>query len=204
MTQRGDQVRWLIIVFILLLPATEAVAEAQESHRGTAEGARFGAPVVKCTVIRDQGAVMIGGRGGWNITPSWLLGAGAYGTTTEISSGKNALPDSLGPMNIQFESFGCDLEYAANPDAPTHLTWTAFFGGGAAHYMLERTDDQDGETDFVLLLEPAMGVEQRITDWLHLNLALSYRLVGGTELSGLKNSDLNGPGVSLAAKFGRF
>jgi len=58
---------------------------------------------------------MFGGRGGWNLTPSWLLGGGAYGTMTEINARKGAMPDSLGPMDVKFESFGCDLEYAANP-----------------------------------------------------------------------------------------
>jgi hypothetical protein len=49
-----------------------------------------------------------------------------------------------------------------------------------------------------------VGVERRVNGWLHLNLAVSYRLVSGVEQPGLENGDLNGPGVALAVKFGRF
>jgi hypothetical protein len=56
----------------------------------------------------------------------------------------------------------------------------------------------------MLMLEPAMGVEQRITDWLHLNLSVSYRLVNGVELPLLKDSDFNNPAATLTFKIGRF
>jgi hypothetical protein len=49
-----------------------------------------------------------------------------------------------------------------------------------------------------------VGVEQRITDWLHMNLAVSYRLVNGAEQPGLENGDLANLTLSLAAKLGRF
>jgi hypothetical protein len=70
--------------------------------------------------------------------------------------------------------------------------------------MRDDTGEQHGETDFMLLLEPAIGVEQRVADWLHLNLAVSYRLAGGVEQSGLEGSDFNGAATTLAVKFGRF
>jgi hypothetical protein len=107
-------------------------------------------------------------------------------------------------MDVQFETFGLDLEYAASPKAPTHLTLNALFGGAAVHYMQERTGEQYGETDFLLLLQPAVGVEQRLNNWLHLNLAISYRLVSGVEQPGLRNSDINGPAAGVAFKVGRF
>jgi hypothetical protein len=47
-------------------------------------------------------------------------------------------------------------------------------------------------------------VERKVTDWLHLNLAVSYRLVTGVEQPGLGDADVNGPAAALAAKFGRF
>jgi len=196
--------RHLMIVIMLVLSATEAAAEDPTPHQGTSGRGHFGAPVVKYAVVGDQGAAMIGGRGGWNVTPSLLVGIGAYGTMTEVDAPEGAMPDSLGPMDLKFESFGLDLEYAANPTAPTHLTLDAFVGGVAAHYMQERTDEQYGETDFLFLLEPAVGVEQRVIDWLHLNLAVSYRLVSGAEQPGLENGDLNGPAVALAVKLGQF
>jgi hypothetical protein len=147
---------------------------------------------------------MLGGRGGWYVTPSVLLGAGLYGTMTEVDAADGAVPEAPSPLDVKFESFGFDLEYAARPAAPTHLTLNAFLGGAAARYVKDGSDAQEGETDFMLLLEPAVGVERRVTDWLHLNLALSYRLVSGVEQPRLTDGDFDGAAAVLAVKFGRF
>jgi len=194
----------LVIVAMLLLFAGEAAAQDQAPRQDARGRSHFGAPVFKYTVVRDQGAVMFGGRGGLNLTPSLLLGAGAYGTMGEVNAREGAVPGAPGPLDVKFESFGFDLECAAHPAAPTHLTLTAFMGGAAARYAKDKTDEQWGESDFMLLFEPALGVEQRVTDWLHLNLALSYRLVSGVEQPGLTEGDLRGAAAALAVKLGRF
>jgi hypothetical protein len=196
--------RQLLILLVLLLFAAEAVAQDPSRRSGTGEGAYFGAPVVKYTAVRDQGVVMIGGRGGWNATPSLVLGGGLYGTVTEVDAPTGASSEAPGPLDVKLESFGFEVEYSPHPAAPTHLTLGAFLGGAAAHYVLDKNHDQHGETDFMLLIEPAVGVERKISDRVHLNLAASYRLVGGVELSLLGNDDFNGPAIALAAKIGRF
>ena len=193
-----------VIMLLLCAAATLAVAQDQTARQGTRGRGYFGAPVVRYTVVRDQGAVMFGGRGGWNVTPSLLFGGGLYGTMTEVDGPESGVPDAPGPLDVKFESFGVDLEYAGDPRAPTHLTLSGFFGGGAAHYVRDKTDEQHGETDFMLLLEPAVGVERRVADWLHLNLAVSYRLVSGVEQPGLEDGDFSGPAAALAVKLGRF
>lgn len=189
-----------LAVFSLLL-ASVAVAQEQEPNTGTRY---FGAPVVKYTTIRDQGAMMVGGRGGWNIASSWLVGGGLYGTVSEVDAQEKAVPEAPGPLDVKLEAFGLDLEYAARPTAPIHLTLSAFCGGAAVRYAKDKTDEQFGETDFMLLVEPVAGVEFRGTNWLHLNLGLSYRFVSGVEQPGLTAGDLHGAAVSLALKFGRF
>jgi hypothetical protein len=196
--------RWSVIIQILVLLASYGVAQGQQPSNEVGGGSHFGAPVLKYTVVHDQGAIMVGGRGGWNITPSLLLGGGMYGTIDGVDAPEGAVPNAPGRLDIKFESFGFDLEYAANPKAPTHLTLGVFFGGAADHYYRHNTDQQHGETDFMLLLEPAVGVERRLANWLHLNLAVSYRLVHGVEQPGLADGDFNGPALALAAKLGRF
>lgn len=193
----------LVIVTVLLLCAGEAAAQAPSPQQGAGRG-HFGAPVLKYTAIRGQGAVMLGGRGGWNVSPSLVLGFGAYGTMTEVDAAPGVVPEVSYPLDVKLETFGFDVEYAVHPAAPLHLTLGAFLGGGANHYYKDGTNEQEGETDFMLVLEPSVGVERELTGWLHLNLAASYRLVGGVEQAGLEAGDLMGPSAALAAKIGRF
>jgi hypothetical protein len=56
----------------------------------------------------------------------------------------------------------------------------------------------------MLLVEPSVGVEQRVTRRVRLNLAAAYRLVGGVEQAGLKAGDGSGPSAVLTLKIGRF
>jgi hypothetical protein len=161
----------------------------------------FGAPVIEYTLLRGRGALALGGRGGFNLTPSLLVGGGLYGTMSEVDAPVAGLS---GPLDLKFESFGLDLEYAPRPSAPTHVTLAAFLGGGAARYVKDGTNEQEGETDFVLQIRPAIGVEQRITGNLHVHLSVAYRLVRGVEQQGLSEEDLRGVAVALALKLGRF
>lgn len=191
------------IAAVLLLGAAEVAAQGSSSGEGSGSG-RFAAPVVRYTTIRSQAALMFGGRGGWSVSPSLVLGFGAYGTLTEVDAAPGAMPGVSYPLDVKLETFGFDAEYAVRPAAPTHLTIAASVGGAANHYYKDGTREQEGETDFMLLLEPSVGVEQRVARWLHLNLAVSYRLVRGVEQVGLGAGDLRGPSAVLAAKLGRF
>jgi hypothetical protein len=159
--------------------------------------------VLEYTRLRGQDALVFGGRGGWYVTPSFVLGGGLYGTLTEVDvpgGGMNA----PGPLDLKLERFGLELEYHVRPAAPTHLTFGAFVGGAAARHVLDGTNEQFGETDFLFVLAPAAGVERTVTGWLHLNLAVSYRFVTGAEQPGPGERHLRGPAVALAVKLGRF
>lgn len=188
----------------LFIVAVEGAAQAPTVRDREDVRASFGAPALRVTSLRGQGAVMFGARGGWGISPRLTLGAGAFGTMTEVDARDGAVPDAPGPLDVKFECFGVELEYASRPAAPTHVTVTSFMGGGAAHNAADKSDDQFGETDFMLLWEPAVGVERRLTPSLHVNLALSFRLVHGVEQAGLKPSDLQTAAITLTAKFGKF
>ena len=89
------------------------------------------------------------------------------------------MPAAPYPLDIKMERIGIEVEYAVRPAARTHLTGSSLVGGGALHYVKSGTSAQEGETDFVFLLQPAVGLEQRITAGLHLNLALCWRPAGG-------------------------
>jgi len=194
----------LVIVVVLLACAGQAAAQDPVVRRDSGERGHFVAPVLEVTSLRDQGAVMLGGRGARSLTPSLMVGVGLYGTVVQVDAPEGAVPAAPYELDIKMERFGIDVEYALHPTAPTHLTVGSFLGGAALHYVKDGTRVQEGETDFVLLLQPAVGVERRITDRLHLNLAASWRLAGGVEMAGLTTGDVAGPAVALAVKLGRF
>lgn len=192
------------LLVVMFVPIWSDAAAQDVPGQNNAGSRYFGAPVLKYTVIRDQGAVMFGGRGGWNISPSFLIGAGVYATMSEVNGPEGALPYATGPLDLKFETFGLDLEYACRPASPVHFTLGMFLGGGAVHFVKDKTDEQQDETDFTAVLEPSVGLEWNITDSLHLNLAASYRFVIGVDQPGLKDKDFTGPAVSFAVKIGQF
>jgi len=177
---------------------------AQTSEQGEGGRGYFAAPFAKYTVIHDHGAFMLGGRGGFNLTSCLVVGGSLYGTLTEIDAPDEALTEVPGPLDVEFDCFGADVEYHIRPNASTHFTVNGFIGGGAVRFERDKTDEQMGESDFLFVLEPGVGVEQRVTGWFHLHLALSYRMVTGLEQRTLENADFSGPGVALSAKLGRF
>jgi hypothetical protein len=188
----------------LLLAATAATAQDQAPSQRTAGLPRFGAPVVKLTSIRAQPAVMLGGRGGWNVSRSVTLGFGLYGTLSQVDGASGVISAAGVPLDVKLESFGVEFEYALHPVARTHFTLGALLGGAAIRYVKDGTDEQDGETDFVLLLEPGVGIERAVAGWVHLHLAVSYRVVSGVEQRGLTTSDAHGPAAVFALKLGCF
>jgi hypothetical protein len=133
-----------------------------------------------------------------------MIGGGLYGTVSEVDAPAGALPGVTDPLDVKFDSFGFDLEYAQSPGARAHPTFGLFLGGGAVRFAKDKTSEQRDETDLVLVVEPSVGLELEITGWLHLNPAVSYRVVGGVDQPGLENGDFAGPAVSLAVKLGRF
>jgi hypothetical protein len=68
----------------------------------------------------------------------------------------------------------------------------------------EESNEQVGESDFVMVIEPAINAELNVTTWFRLNAGVSYRIVAGVDQVGLDNSDFSGPAASLTFKFGRF
>jgi hypothetical protein len=137
------------------------------------------------------------------VTPSFAVGGGLYGTLTEVDA-PSPVSGAPGPLDVKLEVFALELEYAFRPAAPTHVTLGARLGGAAARYTTDGTNDQHGESDFLWLAEPAVGLERAIVRRLRLHLGLSYRFVGSVEQEGLRRRHLQGPAASLSLKIGRF
>jgi hypothetical protein len=201
-------VRYLAFVIMLFVFAAGGAAQEQTLIKGDYETGGFGAPVVKLTSINGQSAVMIGGRGGWIINHSLVLGGGGYGVVNEVDAPKGVLPEQ-GSLDIEFGYGGFEVEYIFHPRSLAHLSMYALIGVGTDNLVKDIgpvTESNENVTgsDLVFVLEPAVNGELNVTTWFRLNAGLSYRLVAGVNQVGLKNRDFSGVAASLTFKFGNF
>ncbi|NIN69246.1 MAG: hypothetical protein GTO63_32105, partial [Anaerolineae bacterium] len=73
----------LALVGVTLVGSQFGVAQEPETLiEGDVRHGGFGGPVVKFTEVNNEFGVLVGGRGGWIINDSFVLGAGGYGLVT--------------------------------------------------------------------------------------------------------------------------
>lgn len=197
-----------LVVLVLLVFAAGALAEEETLFKGNVERGGFGGPVVKYTSIHGQGAVIVGGRGGWVVNHWLVLGGGGYGVATEVNAPDESLPEEA-PLDIEFGYGGFEMEYILHPNSLVHFTLCTLIGGGANNFVKDvgavgESNQHVGESDVVFVLEPAAGVELNVTTWFRLNAGASYRLVTGVNQVGLGEDDFCGATATATFKFGRF
>ena len=199
--------RLVAVIAALLVSATNLAAQEQTLFKG-AETGGFGGPVVKFTTVNGDGVVMAGGRGGWIIGHSLMLGGGGYGVATEVDAPEQVLPGE-GPLDIKFGYGGFELEYLVHPNSLGHFSVGTLIGGGDAHFVrdvgpLSKSTQTVGESDAVFVMEPAVNAELNVTPWFRLHGGVSYRWVSGIDYAGLSNGDFGGMAATLILKFGKF
>lgn len=69
---------------VMFIFAATARGQEQTLIKSDVEHSGFGGPVVKATRIHDQGALMVGGRGGWIINHTLAIGGGGYGVVNDV------------------------------------------------------------------------------------------------------------------------
>lgn len=192
-----------IIVLFVLLSCTLSAQE--QTIFGTSEISHggFGAPVVKFSSIRDQFAVLVGGRGGWIINHTLVLGGGGYGLANEVTGTKSYLGEE---MLINFGYGGFEMEYIINSDKVLHATVYLLIGaGGVSHRSSYYYDDAwFGDSDEFFVCEPAVNAELNILSFMRINLGLGYRYINGIKDENLTDADFSGLSGNLTFKFGSF
>lgn len=194
------------LMFFILSIAVQSALFAQEETLISSdhETGGFGGPVAKYARINGQSALMLGGRGGWIINHSFIIGGGAYGVATEVNAPASILPEQ-GRLDIDFSCFGLEMEYVFQSNSLIHASLYTLVGGGAVRFVRHRArDTQVDETDLAFVFEPAANVELNLTTWCRVMAGASYRITAGVTQLGLRNRDFTGPSASLTIKFGSF
>ncbi len=195
------------ILIALAMSSVAASAGAQEVQTLLGSDIRnggFGGPVVKFTEVADEFGVLIGGRGGWIINDSFVIGAGGYGLVNEENF-DDFFDDDGNRWELLMGYGGLELEYIVRPHEVAHVSLSVLIGAGGT--MWERyggPHDWEDDVDAFFVTEPGLNAIVNVTKHLRIGFGGSYRFVGDVELISLDNSDIGGPAGVLTIKLGGF
>jgi hypothetical protein len=203
-----------ILVFVVSLFLCQTSRAQEETLMGSGEisSGGFGAPVVKLTEITGDPAVLVGGRGGWIINHTFVLGAGGYGlVTTHKTQDPLAFLFPYGETVLSFGYGGLELEYIIQSDKLLHYSVYLLLGGGAVSYRNKNSSDEwddlydiHSPEDAFFVVESAVNLELNVASFFRINAGIGYRSISGLKFDSLGNADFSGMTGTLALKFGGF
>ena len=198
----------IIVIFLLITGSVFAQEKTLLSSNITSTG-WFGAPVIKYTSLNEKGSVIVGARGGYIINHALIVGAGMYRlvSNVELSASQNTYPINYDD-NLHLMYGGLELGYVINPMELFHYTFNTLLGVGNVSnnnidgFNENGSDHHTGKSFFVI--EPSGAIETNITNYLRLEIGLSYRLSTGLNYTYISNKDLSSFNGFLSLKFGAF
>lgn len=186
-------------------------AQEQTLISGPIQNGGYGGPVVKFSQVADKFAIFVGGYGGWLINHSFMIGGGGYGLANEIRGSQAAqLYYGTGDnLRLQFGYGGFMMEYIGEHDNLVHYSVSTLIGAGGVNYdyvdnLYSPFHNNFDEASACFVFEPSAGAELNVTRFFRINAGASYRLVRGSNLVGISDSDLSNFSFNLAFKFGKF
>lgn len=194
-----------VFLFVFLLSVSIITAQ-EETIFGSGEITHggFGGPVVKVTEINGQAGVLVGGRGGWIINNTLVIGGGGYGLANEVD-GAQVILGSTQKLNFGYGGF--EMEYIINSDKMIHATVGFLIGGGGVNHR-NYWDDFDFDmkrADTFFITEPFVSIEANILSYFRISAGGSYRYISGiNETPNLSNNDFSGVSAFITFKFGKF
>jgi hypothetical protein len=173
----------------------------------------YGGPTLRFSRMLGNDAVLFGGRGGWIIDHTVIIGGGGYGLTNQILAPNRARTDFRRKEEVRVGYGGLILEYVNRWNKLVHFTAGTLIGGGAATIRYtqkegssntKNEDQGSNASDSFFVLEPEVNAEINLVKFMHLDLGVSYRLITGVGGIGLENQDLRGVSGNALLRFGKF
>lgn len=169
----------------------------------------YGGPVVRVSSFDGEGAVFIGGRGGWLINHRLLIGAAGMGQVLNVDAPRESVDQYPRARNVEFGYGGFLIGYHVAPESRVHGVISVLLaGGGLVLSDRDVNDDDDADVghdgDGVVVMEPELALEANLLRFMRLQFTLSYRSVWDVDLAGLDDADASGVGGGLAFLFGNF
>jgi hypothetical protein len=194
-----------ILFLLLIVSSCTLMAQEQTLLSGQITHGGYGGPEVKFTQIADQFGVLVGGKGGWIINHTIVIGGGGYGLVNNIGTSRTVDGEQ---MYLNFGYGGLILEYIHEWDKLLHYSFSALLGGGGVGYG-HRSNHQlsyDSETKSFFVVEPGANAEVNVSSFFRMNVGVSYRLLSAVQFDNNRFNDQNLGGLSanLTFKFGKF
>ncbi len=186
---------------ILLLSVISIFGQAETLVSGELESGGFGGPVVKFSQIDGVFGLFIGGRGGWIMNHTFVLGIGGYGLVNQVDA-NFIFEGELIPLMVGYGGF--EMEYIFSSNSLVHFSIYLLLGGGGLTY--KEFDDWKSPqvSDNFWIAEPAANIELNIASFFRISAGVGYRFVSDVSLGNLTNSDIAGVSGVLTFKFGKF
>jgi hypothetical protein len=194
--------RYVLFLLFVILTLPVFAQEQTLIGSGDIENGGFGGPAVKVTRINGETAVLVGGRGGWIINHTFVLGGAGYGLVTNVNPKNN---DSVHQF-IEMGYGGLDLEYIASSNDLVHLSLGLLIGAGSIGFKDNADDmfDNHRTMESFFVLEPSAHANLNVTRFFRIAGGVSYRYVTGLNSPLSTNTDLSGLSAVLTLKFGKF
>ena len=171
---------------------------------GDVDHGGYGGPMFSMTSIRGNGEIMAGGRGGWLIDHTLLIGGGGHGVLSDIEGELPAPQDTLS-LGVGYGGFM--MEAIVLPRELVHFSVSALIGGGGVSFY-DRSDpsanNEELESDGFWVFEPGVHGIVNLAHFVRVYVDALYRIVGDVELEGVTNSDISGPSFGVSFMFGAF
>ncbi len=184
----------------LLLPLS-VLAQEETLISGGFESGGFGGPAWKMTLLDGDFGILTGGRGGWIINHTFVIGGGGYNTLWDIKTGRQTA-DGV-PLYLEMGYGGLEITYIHTSDRLIHYTVNTLLGAG--HARLEEHNPQiEYASDRFYVIEPGVNMEINVYRWVRICVGATYRFITGFETEDLSSTDLSGPSGVITLKFGVF
>ena len=188
-----------VAALFIAVTTAQAVPTSAPALLGGESGAGFYvAPVTRLTGADDQIAIMAGGRAGWVIHHSLVVGAQGMSLVSPTILHK----DSEQVMAMNYGSLFLEgiLGAGNRASAAYGISW----GFGEAHYRQFEDRMDISAASGIFAIEAQVSFVMQIHTMVQLRFGPGYRQVLGAELDGVGNEAMSGPYGELGMTFGVF
>ena len=191
------------VVVLLCVGIFSAFAQEETLINGPIESGGFGGPVIKIGSLNGEVAMLVGGRGGWIVNHSFIIGGGGYGLVNNV---KAKVPGPYGERYLNFGYGGLELEYVSEPHRLINFSFQTLIGAGGLSWRDPdvRVGMSNSNDDTFFIVEPGVNATLNVTTYFRISGGISYRYISGVQSPAAGNPDLSGPSGVLTFRFGKF